>query len=108
MVRVRAGRELSPHCSARLHSQDTVFMLAIHQSCQDSVFTMTKRLKTAQVNLRISPTLKAAAERAAAADHRSLTSLIEKLLSDHAREHGFLHDGDGGLRPDELNAENDG
>jgi hypothetical protein len=44
---------------------------------------MTNRLKTAQVNLRIDPELKAAAERAAAADHRSLTSLIEKLLSDY-------------------------
>lgn len=44
---------------------------------------MVARRKTAQVNLRLDPELKAAAERAAAADHRSLTSLIEKLLSDH-------------------------
>jgi hypothetical protein len=29
------------------------------------------------------PALKRAAEKAAAADHRSLTSLIEKLLSDY-------------------------
>ncbi len=45
-----------------------------------------KRIKTAQVNLRIDPKLKAAAEKAAAEDHRSLTSLIEKLLIDHIKK----------------------
>jgi hypothetical protein len=44
-----------------------------------------KRLKTAQLNLRIDPSLKEAAERAAADDHRSLKSLVEKLLIDHLR-----------------------
>ena len=51
---------------------------------------MQKRVKTAQVNLRIEPALKDAAERAAAEDHRSLTSLIEKLLTDYLRDRGFL------------------
>lgn len=51
---------------------------------------MTQRLKTAQVNLRIDPQLKGAAERAARADQRSLTSLVEKLLTDHLREKGYL------------------
>jgi hypothetical protein len=46
---------------------------------------MAFEMKTAQVNLRVSPSLKAAAQRAAADDHRSLTSLIEKLLSDYVR-----------------------
>ena len=41
----------------------------------------TKRLKTAQVNLRVDPKLKDAADRAAADDQRSLTSLIEKRRS---------------------------
>lgn len=45
-----------------------------------------KRNKIAQVNLRIDPELKEAAEAAAEADHRSLTSLIEKLLIDHIAE----------------------
>ena len=45
-----------------------------------------KRLKTAQVNLRIDPKLKAAAEKAAAEDNRSLTSLVEKLLMDHLKK----------------------
>ena len=49
-----------------------------------------KRLKTAQVNLRIMPALKAAAEKAAADDQRSLTSLVEKLLTDYLRKHGYL------------------
>jgi hypothetical protein len=44
--------------------------------------------KTAQVNLRFSPDLKEAAERAAEGDQRSLTSLIEKLLVDHLRNTG--------------------
>ncbi|MHB0705422.1 hypothetical protein WDZ11_01045 [Roseomonas mucosa] len=47
-------------------------------------------MKTAQVNLRLLPDLKAAAEKAAADDHRSLTSMIEKLLTDHLRERGYL------------------
>jgi hypothetical protein len=51
---------------------------------------MQKRLKTAQVNLRIDPSLKAVAERAAADDKRSLTGLIEKLLDDYLHEHGYL------------------
>ena len=51
---------------------------------------MPERNKTAQINLRILPTLKTAAEKAAAADNRSLTSLIEKLLQDYLRKHGFL------------------
>ena len=47
------------------------------------------RLKTAQVNLRLMPELKNAAESAAAADHRSLTSLIEKLLTEYLRKKGI-------------------
>ena len=42
------------------------------------------------MNLRLEPGLKEAAEKAAADDHRSLTSLIEKLLSDHLRGRGYL------------------
>ena len=49
-----------------------------------------KRLKTAQINLRIDPKLKALADKAASDDQRSLTSLIEKLLSDHLKERGYL------------------
>ena len=54
---------------------------------------MVKENKTAQVNLRITPSLKAAADVAAEADQRSLTSLIEKLLTDHLKEKGLLPKG---------------
>jgi len=46
---------------------------------------MAEESKSSQINLRLQPALKKAAERAAALDHRSLTSLIEKLLADHVR-----------------------
>lgn len=51
---------------------------------------MAKETKTAQVNLRITPTLKDAADKAAADDQRSLTSLVEKLLVDYLRDKGYL------------------
>jgi len=44
---------------------------------------MAERRKTATLNLRIDPALKAAAEKAAKDDHRTLTTLIEKLLKDY-------------------------
>jgi len=46
--------------------------------------------KTAQVNLRLTSSLKARAEKAAAKDHRSLTSLVEKLLADHLQGRASL------------------
>ncbi|MGA8614002.1 MAG: hypothetical protein WB760_20480 [Xanthobacteraceae bacterium] len=55
-----------------------------------NVLHMPKEMKTAQVNLRIHPSLKAAAEKAAEGGHRSLTSLIEKLLADYCKRKGFL------------------
>lgn len=48
------------------------------------------RNKSAQLNIRIKPELKAAADRAADDDHRSLTSLIEKLLTDYLKDKGYL------------------
>jgi hypothetical protein len=67
------------------------------QQCKDFLKTfgrslphMQKEMKTAQVNLRIHPSLKAAAEKAAEGGHRSLTSLIEKLLADYCKRKGFL------------------
>jgi predicted HicB family RNase H-like nuclease len=51
---------------------------------------MVVRRKTAPLNIYVSPELKAAAMRAAKADQRSLTSLVEKLLTDYCRETGYL------------------
>ncbi len=53
---------------------------------------MPQENKTVQLNLRLQPTLKEAAEKAAAQDHRSLTSLIEKLLADHLRTRPTLEE----------------
>jgi hypothetical protein len=46
--------------------------------------------KTTQVNVRLTPTLKSAAEKAAAAEHRTLTNLIEKVLTDYLRLKKYL------------------
>jgi hypothetical protein len=48
------------------------------------------REKSLQVNMRMRPDLKVAADEAARADHRSFASLVEKLLTDYCREHGYL------------------
>jgi hypothetical protein len=49
-----------------------------------------RRLKTAILNTRIDPELKKAADVAARDDQRSLTSFIEKLLTDHLKAQGYL------------------
>ena len=59
---------------------------------------MAKRLKSAALNLYITPELKAAAEKTAADDSRSLTSLVEKLLTDAARKAGHWPPPEGGKR----------
>ena len=41
------------------------------------------KIKTATVTLRVDPAIKAAAEKAAAHDRRSLTNLVEVLLVAH-------------------------
>ena len=43
------------------------------------------KIKTATMTLRVDPEIKAAAEKAAALDRRSLTSLIEVLLVAHCK-----------------------
>jgi hypothetical protein len=46
-------------------------------------------MKTATINLLVEPSLKAAAEKVAAEDHRSLNGLIEKLLTDYCKKRGL-------------------
>ena len=51
--------------------------------------------KSSAISVRVSDIVKAAAEKAAAADSRSVASYVEKLLSEHLREKGYLKmDGD--------------
>jgi hypothetical protein len=51
---------------------------------------MPSETKSAQMLVRIQPSVKSAAEKAAADDRRSLSSLVEKLLVDHLRKKGYL------------------
>jgi hypothetical protein len=48
------------------------------------------RKKTASIGVRLEPVIKEAADKAAAADHRSLASLIEKLLVEHLKANGYV------------------
>jgi hypothetical protein len=41
-------------------------------------------------SFRLAPEIKAAAEKAARDDHRSLSSLLEKVLADYLRQRGYL------------------
>jgi hypothetical protein len=50
--------------------------------------------KTAVLSLRVSPRIKAAAERAAELDHRSVTSFIEVLIIEHCKDHEIAIDND--------------
>jgi predicted HicB family RNase H-like nuclease len=50
---------------------------------------MKDSLKTAQIELRLDPELKEAAEKAAAAEQLSLASFLENLLVDYCRERGL-------------------
>jgi predicted HicB family RNase H-like nuclease len=63
---------------------DVVYTMDV--CCNSHLYMTEKRIKTAQLNIRIDPKLKAEAEKAAAEDHRSLSSLIEKLLSDYVKK----------------------
>lgn len=47
-------------------------------------------IKALPVSFRLQPEVKAAAEKAAEDDRRSLSSFIEKLLIDHLRTQGYL------------------
>ena len=51
---------------------------------------MKKSRKITQFNLRIDPALKAAAEKAAELDQRSLAGLITRLLVEHCKRVGTL------------------
>jgi hypothetical protein len=54
-----------------------------------AVAGMTHR-KSTQFNMRMDPELKAAAEKAAADERRSLAGLIERMLKEYCRQYGYL------------------
>jgi hypothetical protein len=47
-------------------------------------------VRTPSLGVRVLPEIKDALERAATEDHRSMSSMIEKILSEWLREHGYL------------------
>ena len=49
-----------------------------------------KETKTAPLGLRITPSLRAALDKAAAADDRPLASYVERVLAEHLRKKGYL------------------
>jgi hypothetical protein len=51
---------------------------------------LVARTKSFQLNVRIAPSLKLMLDAAASADRRSLASLIDKVLIEYLREHGFV------------------
>jgi hypothetical protein len=75
-----------PSGSVGLLLQAYAYTFGAASGCVKPLSTPPNRRKTAQINLRVSPELKAAAEKAAADDARSLTSLVEKLLRDFVCE----------------------
>ena len=46
--------------------------------------------KTSAISVRVLDDVKAAAEKAAAEDSRSVASLVEKLLTEHLKAKGYL------------------
>lgn len=61
-------------------------------ACQrsDIQITMKDETKSENFMVRMRPTVKKAGEKAAAAENRSLASLMETLLIEYLREKGFL------------------
>ena len=70
---------------------------------------VTDQMNSAEFLIAMEPALKAAAEKAARDNGRSLPKFVEKLLSDHLSAKGYLRTpGDHGIPVSQLNAENDG
>jgi hypothetical protein len=51
---------------------------------------MANETRTVHVMVRMTPSMKAASEKAAKDDARTLSSLIEKLLTGHLKANGYL------------------
>jgi hypothetical protein len=90
MIHPRHGKAIAGADDTRETAYDSQCLYIIRKRMSSQCLYMEQRLKTAQVNMRIMPALKEAAEKAASDDQRSLTSLIEKLLTDYLRKKGYL------------------
>jgi hypothetical protein len=74
------------YITMHIQSQRRAFTMAIESA---AVAGMAQR-KTTQFTMRMDPEVKEAAERGAAEDRRSLSSLIEILLIDYCKKRGLL------------------
>jgi hypothetical protein len=61
---------------------------------------MTDETRSAQILVRMRPSLKDMAQKAAEADSRSLSSLIEKLLVEHLKAKGYMREPGDDVPPD--------
>ena len=49
--------------------------------------------RTTPISIRVAPDIKEALDRAAAADRRSVSSMVEKILADWLEDRGYLPKG---------------
>jgi hypothetical protein len=67
-----------------MHNAPELFECQLH--------TFASVAKTSAISVRVSDQVKAAAEKAASDDSRSVASYVEKLLAEHLRAKGYLAD----------------
>ena len=62
-----------------------ILLIALH-ICSKTDMRQRSKLKTASIQVRVEPSLKAAAEKAAILEHRTLTNWIEVLIIGRCKE----------------------
>jgi len=78
------GRLLLHLCATECKNATRVLECQLH--------TIASMAKTSAISVRVSIQVKAAAEKAASDDSRSVASYVEKLLAEHLRANGYLAD----------------
>ena len=72
--------------------QCVAIIATLSRHCQQGIFALAK---TPALGFRVLPDMKDALQRAAKADHRSVSSLIEKVMLEWLTREGFM----GGEKP---------
>ena len=65
-------------------------MHSVADSVNPLLHTLSTMTKTAAISVRIDPKIKAAAQKAAAADRRTVASFVEKVLVEYLVKKGYL------------------
>jgi hypothetical protein len=68
----------------------TTATFAVNVYLQTSANEEVTMTRTTAIGVRVEPHIKEAAKKAAADDHRTLASLLEKLLVEHLKAKGYL------------------